>query len=344
MDRRDFMSTVGLSALAAQSGLFGLTAAMVADDAGHRGQAAGPRRLPATRGRSLLDGLAGRVLRHQGPRGRLHEDYDRRGREARRRTGGRRGASRRYARRRQTSGRVQAVAAGRPDRRGGSLCPDYWPHANKLAAEKGNLPTILFSPMGTSFTGHLQPTAKAKHCFVAATQDHGWLATGMKMLRTIWDMKNTRLCFVNGDKTADERLDVIGTTLHYIPLIRWTDELAKHEATDEVGRWPRVFQAAKNTVEPKPEDVLNAAKNYFVAKRIMAAENCQGISLNCLDRFANRRIPCPPCMAGRSSGTRGSPASASAIGTPVSRMPPCSSLCGRPGFRKTLRLTPLTAR
>ena len=47
-------------------------------------------------------------------------------------------------------------------------------------------------------------------------------------------MKNTRLCIVNGDKTYDQQLDVIGTTLHHIPLNRWTDELAKQESHAEV--------------------------------------------------------------------------------------------------------------
>ena len=70
---------------------------------------------------------------------------------------------------------------------------EYWPLADKFVAERGDIPTIVFSPMGTAFTGHLQATRKAKKCFTASTQDLGWLATGVKMLRTIWDMKTTRL-------------------------------------------------------------------------------------------------------------------------------------------------------
>jgi len=68
----------------------------------------------------------------------------------------------------------------------GALHPDYWSHTNKFVAEKGDLPTIVFSPMGTSFTGHLQAARKAKRCFTAATQDHGWLATGVRMMRAMW--------------------------------------------------------------------------------------------------------------------------------------------------------------
>ena len=67
-----------------------------------------------------------------------------------------------------------------------------------------------------------------------------------------------------------------------------------------------LIKTAKKIVEPKPQDVLNAAKNYFIAKRIMAAEKCNGISLNCLGLVQTRRIPCPPCMAWQRLNNEGS--------------------------------------
>jgi len=214
-----------------------------------------------------------------------------------------------------------------------SLHPNFWPPAVKFANEKGDISTIIFSPMGTSFTGNLQPTRAAKKCFTAATQDHGWLATGLKLLRTIWDMKQTRLCIINGDKTVDKQLDVIGTTLHYIPLTRWTDELAQQPVNDDVRRLAAEFsRTAQKTVEPKPEDVLNAARNYFVAKQIMAAENCQGISLNCLGLVGERRIPCPPCMAWMKLNDEGSVGCCECDWNAAISLRLCFLLLGRPGF------------
>jgi hypothetical protein len=210
---------------------------------------------------------------------------------------------------------------------------EYWPLANTFVAGRGEIPTIVFGPMGTAFTGHLQETRKAKKCFTASTQDLTWLATGVKMLRTMWDMKNTRICIINGDKTHDQRLDVIGTTLHHIPLDRWTDELAKQEVTAEVKALAEKFSTtAQKTVEPKPEDVINAAKNYFVAKRIMAAENCQGISLNCLGLVQTRRIPCPPCMAWLTLNDEGSVGCCECDWNAAISLRLCSLLTGRPGF------------
>ena len=333
MGRRDFMTTVGLSSLAAQSGLFGLTSSLLADT---------PAADAKPRVRVVF--LRPNVDRYW--MGWPGASYDIKAREAD------------YTKTMSDAADklgvtlevdaapiVDLAAVDRllaecrecpPDGiilTVGGLAPDYWPHADKFVAEKGDLPAIVFSPMGTSFTYHLQGTRNATKCFTAATQDHGWLTTGIRMMRVMWDMKNTRLCIVNGDKTEDQQLAVIGTTLHHIPLDRWTDELAKQEVTDDVKALAAEFsKTAKKIVEPKTEDVINAAKNYFVAKRIMAAENCQGISLNCLGLVETRRIACPPCMAWLKLNDEGSVGCCECDWNAAISLRLCSLLCGRPGF------------
>ena len=189
--------------------------------------------------------------------------------------------------------------------------------------------------MGTSFVPHLEQPRKMKRCFVASTQDFGWPSIGVRMLRTVWDMKTTRICIVNGDRTEDKRLDVIGTTLHFVPLIRWIDELNKLGTTDEVRALAEEFtRTAQKIVEPKPEDVINAAKTYFVARRIMAAENCQGISLNCLDLIHTKRIPCPPCMAWQRLNNEGSVGACECDWNAAISHLLCSRLLERPGFQQ----------
>ena len=172
-----------------------------------------------------------------------------------------------------------------------------WPHVNNIAKNRGDIPTIVFSPMGTSFTGHLQATRNIPGLYVAATQDLDWLSFGLRMLSTIHKMKNTRICIVAGNKTEDRPLDVIGTTLHYIPGKRFLDEFKKVQLTDEVRAMADYYtRNAKKIVEPKKQDILDAAKNYVVCRRIMAAENCHGISMDCLGPVSRRQIQ-PPCMA-----------------------------------------------
>jgi len=172
-----------------------------------------------------------------------------------------------------------------------------WSKTNNIAKNRGDIPTIVFSPMGTSFTGHLQATRNIPGVFVAATQDLDWLSFGLRMLNTIHQMKNTRICIVAGNKTVDRPLDVIGTTLHYIPNKRFLDEFKKVQQTDEVRAMADYYtRNAKKIIEPKKQDILNAAKNYIVCRRLMAAESCQGFSMDCLGPISRRQIQ-PPCMA-----------------------------------------------
>ena len=172
-----------------------------------------------------------------------------------------------------------------------------WGHTNNIAKNRGNIPTIIFSPMGTSFTSHLQGSRNIPGVFVAATQDVNWLDFGVRMLNTINQMKNTRICIVKGKETKDRKLDVVGTTLHYIPESRFIDEFKKVQETDEVRAMVDHYaRNAKKIVEPTREDILNAAKNYIVCRRLMAAENCQGFSMDCLGPVSRRLIQ-PPCLA-----------------------------------------------
>ena len=173
-----------------------------------------------------------------------------------------------------------------------------WPHMNRIAKERGKIPTIIFSPMGTSFTQHLQATRNIEGVFVAATQDVDWLQFGMRMLKTVWQMKNTRLCIVQGNKTEDRPLQVIGTTLHYIPRIRFPEEMKKAEATDEMRAIADYYtKKAQKIVEPKKQHILSAAMTYVVARKMMEAEDCHGISVDCLPLVGQRAIPCTPCLA-----------------------------------------------
>ena len=208
----------------------------------------------------------------------------------------------------------------------------HWGAANHLAASKGETPTIVFSPMGTSFTGHLQATRKAAKTFVAATQDVGWLAFGMRMLKTIWDMRNSRLCVVAGNATVDRPLDVIGTTLHYIPRKRFPEELKKLETSDEMRAIADYYtKEAKKIVEPSKQDILAAAKNYVACRRLMAAENCQGYSMDCLGLVGGRITP-PPCIAFMRLNDEGSVGACEADWNAAISLRLNRLLCDRPGF------------
>ena len=208
-----------------------------------------------------------------------------------------------------------------------------WPHINKIAKERGDIPTIVFSPMGTSFTAHLQGTRNIPGVYVAATQDLDWLSYGLRMLRTKWDMENARICIVRGDKPEDKKLNVIGTTLHYIPRKRYPQQYRKIEQSDEVRAIADYYtKNAKKIVEPSRQDILNAARNYVLARKLMAEENCQGISVDCLPLVQNRLIPAPPCIAWLRLNDEGSVGACEADWNAAISLRLTSYLFDRPGF------------
>ena len=209
----------------------------------------------------------------------------------------------------------------------------YWKATDHLLKNRGEIPTIIFSRLGTSFTGHLQTARSLPKVCVAATDGLGWLRHGMRMFKTMAEMESSRLCIITGDKAYDRKLDVIGTTLHYIPLDRWVDEVNKMETTDEVRALAEYYtKQAKEIREPTSEDILNAAKTYFVAKKILAAENCDGISLNCLDLARYKRTPCTPCIAWSKLNDEGSVGACEADWNAAISMRLISLLFERPGF------------
>ena len=212
----------------------------------------------------------------------------------------------------------------------------YWRKATDLFLKgRGEIPTLVFSRLGTSFTGHLQVARQLPKVWVAATDGLDWLEQGMRMFKTMQDMKCSRLCFLTGEKSFDRKLDIVGTTLHYLPLDRWVEEFNKMETTAEVRALADYYtKAAKEIREPSAEDILNAAKNYFVAKRIMAAENCDGISIDCLGLVRNRRIPCPPCIAWSRLNDEGSVGACERDWNAAISMRLISLLLRRPGFQQ----------
>jgi hypothetical protein len=174
---------------------------------------------------------------------------------------------------------------------------DHWRDVYRFVKNRGDIPTVVYSPMGTSFLHNIKPIANAPRTFTASTQEVDWLAFALRMFHTMSEMKNTRICILQGDKMEDVKLDAIGATLHYIPVKRFPEEFNKLETTDEMRAIANYYiKNARKTVEPTEKDVLDAAKNYVVCRRIMAAENCHGIAIDCLPLVEKRLNP-PPCLA-----------------------------------------------
>jgi hypothetical protein len=173
-----------------------------------------------------------------------------------------------------------------------------WPRVDCFLKERGDMPAIAFAPLGTALPSRTRKLRGLSKTFVASTPDQQWLETGVRMLNAAWTLPHTRICMVSDIVKGDRPSGKVGTTLHYVPLSRWTDEFNRTEVTEEVEEIAKSYAIeARDIVEPEIEDLRRAARNYVAARRIMKAENCQGISVDCAQLVGEKHAACGPCLA-----------------------------------------------
>jgi hypothetical protein len=157
-----------------------------------------------------------------------------------------------------------------------------WSLVDRIVQNRGDIPSIIYSNL-SGFTSDLQCARNAPKTYLGATQDVSWLAVGLRLLNTIWRMKNTRILFVAGDETKDTAVAGFNTMFHWIPKRRFEEEFKKVAVSDEVRSIAEFYAAnAEKIVEPTKEDLLESVKNYVVCRRLMEIEKCQGMAVDCL--------------------------------------------------------------
>lgn len=229
---------------------------------------------------------------------------------------------------------IAEVTASRPD--GLVLFPLHfrdWPLVNKIAA--AGLPTIIFAPLGVCFTGHIQKIARQPGVYLASCADFDLnpVRFGMRMIKAHNDIRRTKIAVLSGKRGADEVLEPLGLGVRYLPRERFTEILATVQTDAEVRAIADDYKkAAAGIVEPTDQDIMNAARNYVAARKILEAEGCQGITMDCLGLVMERKIPTPPCMAWCKFLDAGISATCEADLHAVMSQELCLKLLGKPGF------------
>lgn len=171
-----------------------------------------------------------------------------------------------------------------------------WGQAQNIA--NAVKPCIVFSPIGTSFTGHTLGISRQKGVKVVSSLDGGDLRFPLKMVRAASDLRAQRILRVAGDQRSDSVLDTLGIAVRHIPrrmfheLFDQMPETAQaRELADEVAAH------AKSIREPTRQDILNAARTYYTIKKLLADNEATAAAIDCLGMVGERLVPTPPCMA-----------------------------------------------
>jgi hypothetical protein len=209
-----------------------------------------------------------------------------------------------------------------------------WPTARK-AAESG-IPTVIFSPVGTSFTTNTMLLAKKSGCVIYSTDDFSQAAYGMKMLRAGAKMRRTRCVVLRGDKRFDEPLADLGITLRHLPAESFLDEYNRTPVSDEMLAMTEDYlRRARRRRGATRQDVINGVKSYFVARSIVERERADAITMDCLGAIGRTGSKVSlPCIAWSRMNDDRIPAACEADTGAVASHIIVQYLFDRPGFQQ----------
>jgi len=207
-----------------------------------------------------------------------------------------------------------------------------WPTVTK-AIESG-IPTVVFSPVGTSFTTNTGPVAHRQGAFICSTDDFSQTAYGMKMLKAGAKLREMRYVVIYGDKRIERPMDHFGTKFRYIPAREFMEEYDRLPIDDEIQQIATEYMRRARKIQgPTRQDVLNGVKSYIVARNIMKQEEADGITMDCLGAIGPTKKSLP-CIAWSRMMDHGIPAACEADRGACISQALVQLLFDRPGFQQ----------
>ena len=207
-----------------------------------------------------------------------------------------------------------------------------WPTAKKVAQSK--IPSIIYSPLGTSFTTNTVDLAETPGCVVYSTDDFSQAAYGMKMLCAAAKMRRTCCVVIKGDKRYDVTLADTGINLRHVPASSFIEEYnATPDSAEIVAMADEYLRLARRRVDATRQDVINGLKSYYVAGKFLEREGGDAITMDCLGALG--KIPVSlPCIAWSRMNDDRIPAACEADYGAVASHVMVQYLFDRPGFQQ----------
>ncbi len=207
-----------------------------------------------------------------------------------------------------------------------------WPTAGKAIGS--GIPTVVFSPVGSSFTTNTAPLARKVGGFIASTDDFAQVRYGMKMLAAGAKMRATRCLVIAGSKEHEAEVPHLGISLRYIPAKWFLEEYEKTPTTPEVlGMANALIGGATKLTGATEQDVINGIKSYVVARTLLERHQCDAITMDCLGALGRSKVSLP-CIAWSKMNDDGVPAACEADIGAVATHVITQYLFDRPGFQQ----------
>jgi hypothetical protein len=172
-----------------------------------------------------------------------------------------------------------------------------WKWVTQIAEQTG-IPLLAFAPVGTAFTGHVDRASRTANVHVMSTLAWSAVEEGLRMIKAKRLFEETRLLWIRSNRRNETVLDKLGVKVRAIPRDTFNQAFDKQPVTAEVKDVASDLRgSAVKIVEPTEEDTVNCARAYVTAKRLLAAEKANALSMDCLGMVGARLVPTPPCGA-----------------------------------------------
>jgi len=193
---------------------------------------------------------------------------------------------------------IQLVKRENPD--GLLLVPfkkGHWEKVLKIIDATAK-PTIILATLGVLLNSHIKGVKYRPGVYMISSLDNlDAVESGLKMIRTGQRMKNSLILNITGAEEAETTVPYIGTRVRTIPHQRFYDLFSEKKVTQEVEdlatEWLR---HAIECIEPDRQDVVDAARTYFVFRQLLAGEQGDAIMMNCLPGLKHPHQHVPPCL------------------------------------------------
>ncbi len=231
---------------------------------------------------------------------------------------------------------INEVKQSKPD--GLLLIPfkkSHWVHVTRIIEEVG-IPTVVLATLGILLVGHINQFHEKSGVYLINSLDNlDAVEEGMKMIQTAHRMKESRIVNIGGSGTKETTVPHLGTQIWTIPHTKFYEEFKRTRATDAVKELANAYlKNARQVIQPTKADILDAAKAYFVLKRIIETEQADAVMMDCLPGLRKPHKHCPPCMGFMTLRDEGIAAGCQADLNATLTLMLVQQLFERPGFQQ----------
>jgi len=200
--------------------------------------------------------------------------------------------------------------------------------------EEVKIPAIIMSSLGILLIEHIkQLNDRTGVYMINSLDDLGAVEQGLKMIKTRSWLRDAKIVNIGGKDNLESKIPLIGTTVKNIPHQRFFDYFASTRVNSDVEALAKKYMSeAVKIYQPTKDEIIDAAKNYFIFKKILEEEKADALMMDCLPGLRKPHKHVPPCMGFMSLRDEGIAMGCQSDLDATITMMLLQDLFGKPGF------------